>query len=115
MRLPLSWLKEYIDLRLRAEELAEQLTMAGLEVTAITRTTRDALLELEITPNRPDWLSIMGVAREVAAITGARLKLPPIPALPASQRPAALPCHVDVTDRAGCRQYLGRLITGVRV
>ena len=57
------------------EALAEKLTMAGLEVKAIDRFEDDFVFEIEITSNRPDWLSVIGVAREVAALTGKKLRV----------------------------------------
>ena len=73
MKLSLNWLKEYIDPKLSTDKLIERLTMAGLEVEAIDYIGKDTVLELEITPNRPDCLSILGLAREIGAITA----LPP--------------------------------------
>lgn len=71
MKLPLNWLIEYVDIKgLSREALAAKLTMAGLEVTAM----EGGVFEIEVTTNRPDWLSIKGLAREVAAITGRELK-----------------------------------------
>ena len=75
MKVPLAWLKEYVAVRLSPEVLAERLTMAGLEVTGIEDVGGQPVLNIEVTPNRSDCLSIIGVAREVAAITGQRLKL----------------------------------------
>jgi phenylalanyl-tRNA synthetase beta chain len=74
MRLSYNWLKDYVDVKLPPEKLAELLTMAGLCVDSIHKKGDDFVLEIEITSNRPDWLSYIGVAREVAAITGAKLK-----------------------------------------
>ena len=68
MKVPLSWLKEYVDITKTPKELAEKLTEVGLGVEKITKTPDDVIFELEITPNRPDLLSIIGVAREIAAI-----------------------------------------------
>lgn len=73
---PLSWLKEYIEIKLSPKELAEKLTEVGLSVEKITKTLDDTIFELEITPNRPDCLSIIGVAREIAAIEKKRIRYP---------------------------------------
>jgi len=78
MKVPLGWLKEYVPIRLTAEALAQRLTMAGVEVTAIHRVDGEPVLDLEITPNRADCLSIIGVAREVAALTNQRSKPPAV-------------------------------------
>ena len=64
-----------MDVTIPARVLAEKLTMAGLEVTSLEEKDGEYIFETEITSNRPDWLSIVGIAREVAAITGAKFKL----------------------------------------
>lgn len=76
MLIPLSWLKEYVDITLEPKTLAEKLTAIGLSCEKIIKTSDDVILELEITPNRPDLLSIIGVAREVAAIENKQIKYP---------------------------------------
>ena len=126
MKVPLEWLKGYVAVRLPAEALAERLTMAGLEVIAIEQSDGEPVLDLEVTPNRADCLSIIGVAREVAAITGTKMKLP----LASSSKPQApskgrkleawslkpeAPLTIRIEDRRGCRRYIGRLIDGVRI
>ena len=64
MKLSINWLKNYIDPKLPTEELIHRLVMAGWEVEATETVGRDTVLELEITPNRPDCLSVIGIARE---------------------------------------------------
>lgn len=70
----------------------------------------DKLFTLKLTPNRSDCLSIAGVAREVAAVTGAGLKVPQIPASPAviSDR-----MPVMVNEPAACPRYCGRVLRGL--
>ena len=74
----------------------------------------DRVLEIEITPNRPDCLSVLGVARELAALTGRRLRPP---AIGRSQgRPAARALvRVRVEAPELCPRYTVRVISGVRV
>ncbi len=76
MLVPLSWLKEYVNVTLDPRTLGDRLTEVGLSCEKIIKTSDDVILELEITPNRPDWLSIMGVAREVAAIENKKINYP---------------------------------------
>ncbi|MDP3703638.1 MAG: phenylalanine--tRNA ligase subunit beta [Candidatus Omnitrophota bacterium] len=125
MRVPLEWLKEYVTLRLAPKALAERLTMAGLEVVAVHESEAGPVFDLEVTPNRADCLSITGIAREVAAITGVKLKLPRLAqgsrlkAQGKQPRASSLepraPLTIRIEDRKGCRRYIGRLIDGVRV
>lgn len=70
----------------------------------------DHLVTLKLTPNRSDCLSLYGIAREVAALTGAPLQ--PIPQV--SFKPASdLNCKVKVTASAACPRYTGRVIAGL--
>jgi phenylalanyl-tRNA synthetase beta chain len=74
----------------------------------------DAILDIDVTPNRPDLLSIVGVAREVAALYGLPLTIPD-PGLHEVGLPASELATVTVEDAKGCPRYLARVITGVRV
>lgn len=76
MLAPLSWLKEYVDITLSPKQLGERLTEIGLGVEKIIKTDQDIVFELEITPNRPDLLSIIGIAREIAAIEQKKISFP---------------------------------------
>ena len=78
MRISYNWLKDYINLNISPEKLAELLTMSGLTTESVQKTGDDHILEIEVTANRPDWLSYIGVARELSAITGAKLKIPAV-------------------------------------
>lgn len=114
MRVPLSWLAEFVRPKLRPAQLAHRLTMAGLEVEAVHAVADDTVLELGVTPNRPDWLSIVGVAREVAAVTGARLRTV-IPQPSAGAGAIAKSLRVMVKATAQCPRYCARLVHGVSV
>ncbi len=74
MKVTYNWLKDFVDIKLSPQALADKLTMAGIEVSSIEEKYGDYVFEIEITSNRPDWLSVIGLAREVAAITGAKMK-----------------------------------------
>jgi phenylalanyl-tRNA synthetase beta chain len=75
MKFTYSWLKDFVDIKIPAKALAEKFTMAGLEVTSLEKKDGEYIFEIEITSNRPDWLSVIGIARETAAITGKKMKL----------------------------------------
>ena len=78
MRISYNWLKDYIDVNLAPAKLAELLTMSGLTTESVQKRDGDYILEIEVTANRPDWLSYIGVARELTALTGAKLKIPTV-------------------------------------
>ncbi len=73
MKTTYHWLKDFVEIKISPEKLAEKLTMAGIEVKSIQAKAGDFIFEVEITANRPDWLSVAGLAREIAAITRVKL------------------------------------------
>ena len=75
---------------------------------------KDVVLDLEITPNRPDCMSMVGIAREVAAVTGARL-LPPVSSPEETGGPISERAVVRVEDAGGCPRYTARVVTGVNI
>ncbi|HEU4364636.1 MAG TPA: phenylalanine--tRNA ligase subunit beta [Candidatus Krumholzibacteria bacterium] len=72
----------------------------------------DATLELEVTPNRPDQLGHVGVAREIAARYGVPLRLPEAPAFPASADDGVT---IAIESAEECFRFVARVIRGVRV
>jgi phenylalanyl-tRNA synthetase beta chain len=74
----------------------------------------DVTFELNVTPNRPDALSHLGVAREVAALTGKPLKLPP-ETLRETGGAASKSASVRIDDAVRCPRYAARVIEGVKV
>ncbi len=74
MKIPLSWLKEHVDVTVDAEKLAAALTEVGLAVDGIEKRDGDAVLDIDVTTNRVDCMNVRGVAREVSVIHGVPLK-----------------------------------------
>lgn len=74
----------------------------------------DYVLDLEVTPNRPDWNSVIGIAREIGALTGSDLKLPSVE-LEENGDPVAEHVRVRIEDAALCPRYSARLIRNVKV
>jgi phenylalanyl-tRNA synthetase beta chain len=74
----------------------------------------DTIFEIEITPNRPDVLAIVGVAREVAALTGAPFRYPQV-TVKEGESPAAALAAVEIADPDLCPRYAARVITGLTV
>ncbi len=74
----------------------------------------DVVLEVEITPNRPDCLSVLGIAREVAALTRGRLLSPPA-AVVEDETPVERFAGVTIADPELCGRFTARVITGVSV
>ncbi|KKW10671.1 MAG: Phenylalanine-tRNA ligase beta subunit [Candidatus Gottesmanbacteria bacterium GW2011_GWB1_49_7] len=76
MLIPYSWLKEFVNLRKSAEQVASNLSLVSVGVEGVQKTGSDKVLDLDITYNRGDLLSVIGVARELAAIYELPLKGP---------------------------------------
>src|ERR1019366_4988529 len=110
MKLSYAWLKEWIDVPWDAAELGARLTMAGFELEGIEACAHDSILALKVMPNRGDAMSVLGVAREVAALAGKGMK-----------SPAIAPVSVEITDTfpvhveapVACPTFVGRVIRGV--
>ena len=111
MRLVLSWLREFVDVGASAAEIAETLALRGFEVASIEALDAgDAVIDFEITANRPDCLSVLGLAREVATAFDRPLTLPsPDPG--AAIRLATIPAgvsdrlRVTIEDEELCPRY----------
>ena len=123
MKVTQSWLKDFVEIKLSPKALADNLTMAGLEVTSLEEKEGDFVFEIEVTSNRPDWLSVIGIAREVGAITGKKLKALQaasckLQAKTKSLRPEACglkPFSIQVENRKDCPLYTATIIEGVKV
>lgn len=114
MRIPLEWLKEYVDINMTDGELAQKLTLGGLEVTAVEDTSYGKIFEVEVTSNRPDWLSLLGIAREIYALEGkGKLKIPDT-SLPHKKGFEEL-FNITIADKEKCPRYTARIIEEVKI
>src|SRR5271157_72254 len=111
MRASLEWLKEFVPVSASAAEVAHRLTMLGLEVEAVEQIDGDTIFEINVTPNRPDCLSIIGVARELSAAFGAALAFPEHEV---QAETGKADFNVDILDPALCRRYAGRIVKGLK-
>src|ERR1700677_3245170 len=78
------------------------------------RSGSDVVYDLEVTPNRPDLNSVIGIAREIAAVTGNALRLPEIKSQTSATKTESL-VAVKIEDAELCPRYTARLIKGVKV
>jgi phenylalanyl-tRNA synthetase beta chain len=74
----------------------------------------DVVYDLEITPNRPDWNSVIGIAREIAAVTGNTLRLPEIRIRESGLKAQEL-ISVGIEDAELCPRYTARVVQGVKI
>ncbi len=113
MRLVISWLREFVDINASAEEIAATIGLRGFEVAAIEKLAGgDAVIDFEITANRPDCLSVLGLAREVATAFALPLTLPSYDS-DAKVRLARMPTGrsdriaISLDDEELCPRYAG--------
>jgi phenylalanyl-tRNA synthetase beta chain len=112
MRVSFEWIKDFVDITASAEEAAHRLTMAGLEIEGMETIDSDTVMEVNVTPNRPDCLNILGLAREVAAVFGLPLRKPQA-RIEGPLEKGDIRVEIDAPDL--CSRYSGRLIKGVTV
>ncbi len=112
MRVPFKWLKEFINIKEQPHDVAHRLTMIGLEVEATEHVDGDIVFEVNVTPNRPDCLSIIGIARELSAIYKEELKFPEHNIIAEAKE---LDFNVDILDADLCFRYAGRVVKNVRI
>ena len=78
------------------------------------RSGNDVVYDLETTPNRPDWNSVIGIAREIAALTGNPLKIPGIRDQRSGEKVQDL-VAVRIEDAELCPRYTARVVKGVKI
>jgi len=118
MRVPYSWLKEYLPSAPELTELRHLLTMGGLEVeevhewTAADGGSSDQILLTAVTPNRGDLLAALSGTDSVG----------PVPTFPETDEPvtdgakaSVGPVTIEIADPVGCPRYSALLIDGVKV
>src|SRR5215469_2140131 len=81
------------------------------------RSGSDVVYDLEITPNRPDWNSVIGIAREIAAVTSNKLKIPDVggTSVPASRESVENLVSIRIEDAELCPRYTARVVKGVKI
>lgn len=114
MKISLGWLKEFVEIPVGPRELKRDLTRLGVNVESYAQAGSDWVLEAEVTTNRPDCLSHLGVARELAACYRKPLKLPS-PQVKDLGDPAAAEISIETADETLCPRYCGRVIRKVKV
>jgi len=110
MKVPISWLKEYVDPPASPQELAKLLVMAGVGIESI----EGDVLDLEITANRADLLSMLGVARETGVNLRKAVRVPEVK-FAESAEDVAGSFAVEVAAKDLCPRYTARAVLGVKI
>src|SRR5436190_3720993 len=104
-----NWLAQYVRLDMSVEALTERLALAGLNHESTAEVGGDLAIELEVTSNRPDCLSHIGVAREVAVLFDRALRVPD-PRPPESGPAVATRTEVRVEAPDLCPRFTARVV-----
>ncbi|NIP26926.1 MAG: phenylalanine--tRNA ligase subunit beta [Phycisphaerae bacterium] len=114
MKVSLNWLSDYIETGLDDEKIVEVLGDSGFPCEGIEHFGDDTVLDVEVTSNRGDCLSLLGIARELAAATGKELKIPEV-SPDESDKDVMELAGVEIAEPKLCPRYTARIIEGVKV
>lgn len=114
MKVSLNWLNDYIETGLGAEKVVEVLGDLGFPCEGIEHIGDDTILDVEVTSNRGDCLSLLGIARELAAATGIELKMPEV-SPDESDKNVTEFAGVEIAEPKLCPRYTARIIEGVKI
>ena len=109
MKIPISWLKEFVDVPVEPRKLGDDLTRAGLAVDGIETHGKETVLDLDITTNRVDAMNIFGVAREVSVIYRTPLRAPEI-LFKEAGTPAGEALRVEIEAPDLCPRFCARVL-----
>lgn len=112
MNISYNWLKDLIDIDLSPEETAAALTRVGLAVEGVHPHGDDLVLDIDLTSNRPDCLSHLGVARELRVITNGELRITNAEDQKPKTQDQSL---VTIQDPDLCHRFTARIIRNVKI
>src|ERR1700736_869263 len=114
MKVLYSWLHDFVAASASPEELASRLGLSGTNIGGIENGAQGAVLDAEVTSNRPDCLSHYGIAREVGAIYKLPLKqVLPKPSESSAKTAGAI--KVEIRSPELCGRFTARVIRGVKI
>lgn len=111
MNISYNWLKDLVETNLSPHELATRLTSVGLAVEGVHEAGDDFVFDIDVTSNRGDCLSHLGVSREIAAITNDELRI----ANDGEQPTNGNQNLVSIQDSDLCHRFTARIIRGVKI
>jgi len=115
MKIVYNWLKDFVEVNATPDELASRLALSGTNIGGIENGAHGAVIDAEVSSNRPDCLAHYGIAREVSAI----YKVPLKPVSPKPQETAAARAsdavRVEIQSPELCGRFTARVIRGVKI
>lgn len=111
MKISYNWLKQFIKLEdISPKKLAYDLSLFGHEVESLKKVKDDYILDFEITPNRGDCLSIIGMAREISALYDRKMNIPKI-IIKSDKIKKSI--KINISDSNICQRFSTRIIDNV--
>ncbi len=114
MLISYNWLRELTNTKLTPLELRERLTMVGLAIDSVDESDGDSLLDVEVPSNRPDCLSHVGIAREVAVIEKSKVQSPKSKVAKTEGKSSDF-AAVEIKDTDLCPRYAACIVRGVKI
>src|SRR3954466_9865206 len=114
MKISMEWLGEYLPKPPDARAAGEALTMGGLPVEVFEQHGDDTVVDVEVTSNRGDCLSHVGIAREISALMNRPFKYTP-PTASESATAASSVTSVQIEAKELCPYYTARMIGNVKI
>jgi phenylalanyl-tRNA synthetase beta chain len=115
MKIVYNWLKDFVEVRATPDELASRLALSGTNIGGIENGAHGAVIDAEVSSNRPDCLGHYGIAREISAIY--KLPLKPVTPRP-KESPAARAsdaARVEIQSPELCGRFTARVIRGAKI
>src|ERR1700704_6089120 len=114
MKVVYNWLKDFVDVTASPDELASRLALSGTNIGGVEKGAHGAVIDAEVSSNRPDCLGHYGIAREISAVYKQPLKpISPKPVEATAKGGDAV--RVDIEAPGLCGRYTARVIRGVKI
>jgi phenylalanyl-tRNA synthetase beta chain len=114
MKVVYNWLKDFVDVTASPDDLASRLALSGTNIGGVEKGAHGAVIDAEVSSNRPDCLGHYGIAREISAVY--KLPLKPISPKPAEgSAKSSDAVTVDIQAPELCGRFTARVIRGVKI
>ena len=116
MKVVYNWLKDFVDVTATPDDLASRLALSGTNIGGVEKGAHGAVIDAEVSSNRPDSLSHYGIAREISAVYKLPLKAVPQPKLAeSSSAKVSDAVKVEIQSPELCGRFTARVIRGVKI
>src|ERR1700730_12658291 len=115
MKIVYNWIKDFVEVTATPDELASRLALSGTNIGGIERGPHGAVIDAEVSSNRPDCLGHYGIAREVGAVFQVPLKPVSPKPLESTAAKASDAVRVEIQTPDLCGRFTARVIRGVKI